>query len=140
MIYLMNWDGIFLYTYYNKELWYYHCVDNNPKKEEEKYINNNIFFKLFYLYTNNSLVFKNDHRNLTGHCFINKEEFNDENISVELHIFGDDDLLKKIELNVANYECTFNENISGYKTLNFSVVCNDSNNACVYLNDLCVNN
>lgn len=127
-------------NYNNKELWYYHCVDNNAKKEEEKYINNNIFFKLFYLYTNNSLVFKNDHRNLTGHCFINKDEWNDENISVELHIFGDNNLLKKIELNVANYECTFNENINGYKTLNFSVVCNDSNNARVYLNDLCVNN
>lgn len=111
--------------YNNREVWFYNTISNSGNsgfsKENQLYINNKLYFKVFKFYNNSSLIIKNNHKFLSGNCFVSYDDIQDEGARIKIFIYGDRQLLELIELNKYNYEQYFSKNIEGYDTVNITI-------------------
>lgn len=110
------------YAEYNdKEIWYYSMIESrNVQKKKELYINNEWIKKFFGISNNNYFVIENKFNSISGTVMINREKFNDVEDIATLKIYGDDTLLKEINLNKERYKLDFTcDSLTSYNVLKF---------------------
>lgn len=113
--------------YNDREIWYCPYINGSRiEKKDQLYMNNLLFKNVYSFYSNNYLAIENKFKTISGLLFIDQNSsnyLNNSDCSIDINIYGDRDLLKRITLNKETSEVKFQcDNLSKYSTIKVEVV------------------